>query len=358
MNHNNQQPGSADLPDLPTLPQSLLNQICYYGIARTDGKSEAERLYLWQLLIEGIKLYAAEFGRDAIAASRLAAPVSAGQALRDALVAVDTQLVTILNGADLSCYSKLKAARNDLVRIWLPMAKNDESTGQAVQVAMPEKFEGIRALLNEAHQFRSTSPVAQSNISAALDLLDEIESAAPVSPPDGAMPSDWSKWPEWEKCERISNLPDVDAALRGFSEDPTADNATCIVRAVLATQPAEGSAQVARCLTAEETCTVRAAKRGMIVELILSGMNYGTCGVVSHRMEKLIEAMSSGAAPGRSDTPAANALDAARYRWLTQVQRMRLSPPGSLRCFPDLEAMNAYIDARIDGDKQGAQGDA
>jgi hypothetical protein len=42
--------------------------------------------------------------------------------------------------------------------------------------------------------------------------------------------------PDWQECERISNLPDVDEALRGFSADPTADGATCIVRAILAAQ--------------------------------------------------------------------------------------------------------------------------
>jgi hypothetical protein len=41
--------------------------------------------------------------------------------LRAALMALDGQLVAILNGADGSFYRKLKAARNDLVRIWLPL---------------------------------------------------------------------------------------------------------------------------------------------------------------------------------------------------------------------------------------------
>lgn len=40
--------------------------------------------------------------------------------------------------------------------------------------------------------------------------------------------------PSWGECERISDLPDVDEALRGFAEDQTGDNATCIVRAVIA----------------------------------------------------------------------------------------------------------------------------
>ena len=39
---------------------------------------------------------------------------------------------------------------------------------------------------------------------------------------------------DWQACELISGLPDVDEALFGFSADPTGDNATCVVRAILA----------------------------------------------------------------------------------------------------------------------------
>lgn len=42
----------------PTLPQSLLDLIGDYGMARTDGVSDVERLHRWQLLIDGIKAYA------------------------------------------------------------------------------------------------------------------------------------------------------------------------------------------------------------------------------------------------------------------------------------------------------------
>lgn len=45
--------------NLPTLPQSLINLIGEYGFARTDGVSEIERLHRWELLIAGIKDYAA-----------------------------------------------------------------------------------------------------------------------------------------------------------------------------------------------------------------------------------------------------------------------------------------------------------
>lgn len=46
---------------------------------------------------------------------------------------------------------------------------------------------------------------------------------------------------DWPAAERIANLPDVDEALRGFSEDPTGDNGTAVVSAILsasATTPA------------------------------------------------------------------------------------------------------------------------
>lgn len=48
-----------DRPEaMPTLPQSLLTLIGKYGMARTDGASEIERIHRWQLLIDGIKEYA------------------------------------------------------------------------------------------------------------------------------------------------------------------------------------------------------------------------------------------------------------------------------------------------------------
>lgn len=57
------------------------------------------------------------------AASRPAGGVTDLAAIRDALMTVDAQLVAILNGADGSVYNKLKAARNDLVRVWLPLGR-------------------------------------------------------------------------------------------------------------------------------------------------------------------------------------------------------------------------------------------
>lgn len=38
---------------------------------------------------------------------------------------------------------------------------------------------------------------------------------------------------DWPECERLADVPAVDEALRGFSEDPTGDNGTLVVRAVL-----------------------------------------------------------------------------------------------------------------------------
>jgi len=55
---------------------------------------------------------------------------------------------------------------------------------------------------------------------------------------------------DWVECERIADLPAVDEALRGFSEDATGDNGTCVVRAVLEAIAAPGAA------AAPPTCTV------------------------------------------------------------------------------------------------------
>jgi hypothetical protein len=45
---------------LPILPNTLLNLIAEYGLARTDGVSDIERLARWELLIAGIKCYAGD----------------------------------------------------------------------------------------------------------------------------------------------------------------------------------------------------------------------------------------------------------------------------------------------------------
>lgn len=38
----------------------------------------------------------------------------------------------------------------------------------------------------------------------------------------------------WQEAQRISDVPEVDEAFMAFSDDPTADNATCLVQRVVA----------------------------------------------------------------------------------------------------------------------------
>lgn len=38
--------------------------------------------------------------------------------------------------------------------------------------------------------------------------------------------------PDWQECERISDIQPVHEAMFVFAEDPTADNATGLVRAI------------------------------------------------------------------------------------------------------------------------------
>lgn len=47
-----------------TLPQVLIDLIGEYGLARTDGVGEIERLHRWELLIAGIKDYTASQMRE------------------------------------------------------------------------------------------------------------------------------------------------------------------------------------------------------------------------------------------------------------------------------------------------------
>lgn len=57
------------LPPLPLLPQSLLDQISRYGLARTDNVLDTERIHMWQLLHQGIKEYAKNYACAALAAA-------------------------------------------------------------------------------------------------------------------------------------------------------------------------------------------------------------------------------------------------------------------------------------------------
>lgn len=140
MNQNNQQPGSADLPPLPKPHQSAGEDAgCWF-----PDFFDAEQMQ--------------QYARDAIAASRRAA----GDCMPSGGY----------------CFPECSPTYQAMQASSLP------------DVAMPDQFEEIRALLTEVHQFNSTSPVAKSNISAALDLLDEIESAA--QPAEGSAQVDTS----------------------------------------------------------------------------------------------------------------------------------------------------------------------
>jgi hypothetical protein len=66
-------PDGEALPHLPVLGPILLGLIGEYGLARTDGVSETERIHRWTLLIDGIKVYASSYGA-ACARAVLAAP--------------------------------------------------------------------------------------------------------------------------------------------------------------------------------------------------------------------------------------------------------------------------------------------
>lgn len=50
------------MPSVPNLSQELINTIGEYGMARTDGVSEAEVLHRWQLVLSSIKRYAHAYG--------------------------------------------------------------------------------------------------------------------------------------------------------------------------------------------------------------------------------------------------------------------------------------------------------
>lgn len=62
------------------------------------------------------------------------------------------------------------------------------------------------------------------------------ENAWNWNPPDETPAGDRINAPavdEWESCKRLTDVPEVDEALRNFSDDPAEDNAICVVRVIL-----------------------------------------------------------------------------------------------------------------------------
>jgi hypothetical protein len=52
-------------------------------------------------------------------------------------------------------------------------AREHASGMEASEPASPEWVDEVRELLDEAYRFQSTSPKAQENINAALELIDQ-----------------------------------------------------------------------------------------------------------------------------------------------------------------------------------------
>lgn len=68
----------------------------------------------------------------------------------------------------------------------------------------------------------------------------------------------------WTESERVANIDEVDEALRGFLEDPTGDNGTCVVRAVIVAAALWPPAEVAQATPA--SAGEKAARPSMLYE--------------------------------------------------------------------------------------------
>ena len=67
----------------------------------------------------------------------------------------------------------------------------------------------------------SHEQMAEGAVTILGDIARVLEKGASAAPAD------------WSECERLADVPAVDEALRGFSDDPTGDNGTNVVCAVL-----------------------------------------------------------------------------------------------------------------------------
>lgn len=134
---------AGDQGELPILPQSLIDQIGRYGLARTDGLSEIERIHLWTELIAGIKSYTARCIADPICNADLRAAlarvpllqaVPAGWVLAPATATNDMLLAMCEVKNSTLSGSRWVARDADLRAMWLsalaaaPDAARDAST--------------------------------------------------------------------------------------------------------------------------------------------------------------------------------------------------------------------------------------
>jgi hypothetical protein len=113
----------------------------------------------------------------------------------------------------------------------------------ALLVAKNGTTEQGRAALKLLEDFcASQQPAAaQREINAALDRADAEDAARyPAAPVQAAVVPDG----EWQRAQAICDMPAVDEAIRGFTEDSTGDNATMIVREVMRALAAPSPAQV------------------------------------------------------------------------------------------------------------------
>lgn len=93
--------------------------------------------------------------------------------MRAALTAIDDQLVTILNGADGSVYNKLKAARDDLVRIWLPLAAAPQPPASAEAMCTDGGRCGAGGYCDECPA--RSAPEVQASTAAGASIGDDAE---------------------------------------------------------------------------------------------------------------------------------------------------------------------------------------
>lgn len=335
MNHNNQQPGSADLDECAAAqnghrfgPHGIRGeQQCEWCGAAPAVEQSAEKVELpifcyakqvhsgWPEFNKEDEFSDGEGGgeplvklSDAIAASRRTT-VGNGRdsALESAVQAVanragDAETILVVSAFD--AIRKLKENRFALSE----SVATPVSAGQAVQVA-PAVVDCPECGIGIAHE-------------------ESCPHAAPVSPPDGAMPR--------IPTEAMLNAA-RDWSVEKYRQGIGNDAATGCWQAMYdAAQPAEGSAQVAVARVVGSDTVIGRERRSLEWQKGVKAFDFepGT----------LLYAMVE---PVRSDTPAS------MFCPQCGVDRLKAPCPG----MADECAMmaDAYL---LDGDKQGAQGDS
>ena len=123
---------------------------------------------------------------------------------------------------------------------WSGVRKSGWSVTPDNGVSILHRPTGAMVQVDTERSQHANKAIAMKMLEAKVQTLME-ERARPPAPSAAA-----GEQVDWMECERISNEDHVDEALRTFSDDPTQDNATGVIQAVITVYKADRVALAAQ----------------------------------------------------------------------------------------------------------------